>query len=804
MSATYAIVLCRGDDTNPANGAISLTDPARAFLEGGRAEDWGRYLSPPRAGDETGVITLPLMLAGATADDAWTNYRAVYAMLAQAARGAGATPSGPRVSLGVQLGGTVMLFYDVVDGDLTPGERAAANRLRATLTLECLPYPRGAPDARAATATITNGAAAASIFVGGVRGDVEALVRLTLTDVSTNGKVIQAVRVGRRSGLGLTSGAYPVALDATATGAGATTTDAGSLGGAFARATLAPGGAFAGVARATHGATAYQSGRTALWARVRDNATPLGQPGALTGAALGQDLRVAQSAVSAPAASSSSVAVSWPRATSDGGLLLAVAHWVNAATPQTVAVAGGGVWSLLASDGAGVANRAALAIYWQQDAAATSGAVTATWSAAATLAGLHILEVAGAAPDNALHAVAVGPKKGDATTPGLQFFTTDSAGQQADIPLAAATEFVLYAFGTDANIASNTNAFGAWNAATETADARGLGVAYRVARASTVVGASNAIPGVSVAVAEINAGLQSLARLGLAFLPDAANPDYALPAGAYQVRVVAVDAAGNRGNASGTTTVVVPSNGSAAQLTWTAPAGAVAYYEVHWDRGNGPRYVVTPGAVTGYTLSREDGAIAEAALPAASGATASPSRLRAVTATASGATPRAYDAVEAGAPGQFRPVRLGVVDDPPALTADDGTTVGGQVTVEAAGGGGPAATLDVDALWRFPADEPSIELAAPAHDLGARRAWVYETRRDLRRRAAWLDPAAGNAEAGAPRVQGRLTLAPGDNLLLVMADVGDAANGVVADVTDCKFTVQITVTPRYRFQTGAP
>ena len=148
--------------------------------------------------------------------------------------------------------------------------------------------------------------------------------------------------------------------------------------------------------------------------------------------------------------------------------------------------------------------------------------------------------------------------------------------------------------------------------------------------------------------------------------------------------------------------------------------------------------------------------------------------------------------------GTWHMLNLGTLALPPAsraglLTPTTGTRLGDagwQLDIQGMSGTGTVAnTLDVDAVWLFPHDEPQFvaEFAGLANT--ALLEWVLFTRPDGRSGCVLRD-SSGNILGMANSV-GSLLLAPGNQSLVVLVE----REGGVHDVTNTQLQVQLTTTP---------
>jgi len=93
-------------------------------------------------------------------------------------------------------------FYDVLGGSIEPaftGLPSESLFMPAIVVLYCAPYGlRPAITTDSVSGTLTAFAQASQVYRAAVPGHVEALLTLQLADLSTGGKVINRVRIGRR------------------------------------------------------------------------------------------------------------------------------------------------------------------------------------------------------------------------------------------------------------------------------------------------------------------------------------------------------------------------------------------------------------------------------------------------------------------------------------------------------------------------------------------------------------------------------------------------------------------------------
>lgn len=289
-----------------------------------------------------GTIELDLLISGADPDDMHQNVQNVIEKLVQADRAYSEKRYADFVTLGVQLGTTDPVFFDVYGGNLEPVTwhvpgTAMEWKLRLIVhNHNGIPLARGAVDSRTVSGTLTNGAAA--IFVDNVPGDLPADVKLTLDDNSINSKVIQRFRISRRAGATALGDWDPV-VDVAALSGASTTADASAVGGSYVTRTLSSTN-WVDIARATMPVGALNTGKFDVWARIFDAAGTPTAPSSFNGVPSElPTMTVPGSGVSrrqtaAASASSATVSPSWPSATLANSLLVLAVKVQNPVTPN--------------------------------------------------------------------------------------------------------------------------------------------------------------------------------------------------------------------------------------------------------------------------------------------------------------------------------------------------------------------------------------------------------------------------------------------------------------------------------------
>lgn len=274
-----------------------------------------------------------------------------------------------------------------------------------------------------------------------------------------------------------------------------------------------------------------------------------------------------------------------------------------------------------------------------------------------------------------------------------------------------------------------------------------------------------------------------------------------LPAGSYTVIVVSLDGSGNLSAASTplatfTTTVVDQLN-----LTWTvSTAGAtVTDHRVYFKRDSQAwKYQTTGSALGSYAFTSEAGATTA---DPPSEVSVGNSSIRVGVSLASGTTIHWGDPV---APvirnSEWELLDMGLVALPPTPRATGSAPPAWRLYVQ---GRNLTATptLDVDAVWLFPEDDPwlsSTMLEYVGLNLGTKRDWFLSTDTDMRV-AAWLYQTGTTTDAGQVRVTNPFVIGPGDALVVVAAETADG----VHDAANVALTPTISIVPRYRLVRGA-
>lgn len=411
------------------------------------------------------------------------------------------------------------------------------------------------------------------------------------------------------------------------------------------------------------------------------------------------------------------------------------------------------------------------AIFYQQNAGVDSGNLTVNFDQSVT-ATCRIAEYTGIAETAALITIA------ERLTSGLYvgIGPTDIEDHPGTLALAI---FGAYATGTSFSAYSGDF--------TEVGDVNGLAVAEATGGLSSW--------SVSAIASAEDAGAHLLAIFRDDTDPDDPESDPGeLEPDDYDFRVRAIDASGNPSDATTTESVTVTDDGSSVDLDWSAPSGTISYYEVYWSRSGVVRKVNTPTNAVAYTLTSEANAIEVAALPSTSGGVASSNFLRGRFGLEAGGT-TAWKSKRMERIGVWHKIHMGTFDAPAVVGLFDGTRPDWRFQTQAASGGGPAANVEIDAIWILAHDQPQLIVEAD-DEITTPRVWIIEQRPDGRI-AAWLEDGVGNV-VGRVDATGELSMTPGDNFLTVMAE---KASGEF-ELVSAAWTQQIEFAAGYDAQAG--
>lgn len=260
----------------------------------------------------------------------------------------------------------------------------------------------------------------------------------------------------------------------------------------------------------------------------------------------------------------------------------------------------------------------------------------------------------------------------------------------------------------------------------------------------------------------------------------------------YILKVTSLDAGGSETDASDQTTVTITgSSNNGIGLTWTVN-GTASDHRVYFKRGSQSwKYFATGSASGAYSLTTESGATTGD--PPSTSEIAEP-YIRCLCGTASLTTTRETPAVQVQSGGAWVWVYAGREKLPPIPTAEGAADQLWKITVQGiAGVTDSAVTLDVDALVLLP-PQPQVVAEYRGLGLATKREWLFDTSR-TGVTSCLLRSTSDQSEQGWADVTGSLYLYPGDNALVLMADVAAG----VADVVDAKCTFTVRYVPRWQY-----
>jgi hypothetical protein len=759
--------LCVGDGRGSGDFvALYSGDNPHCFL----TKD-GFHAPPPAAGDPTRVVTLTLNITGTDANDMWDNYRRLETKLRQARAAQGPYGLGTGVTLAVRFDAqNTTVYFDVLDGTLTTDQNLLSLFPvpfieNVSLQLVCLPYARGLPIQDTVSSTITNGTGA-TLFRAQVPGDAPALANIALTDVSTNSKIINRWRIGQLALPHMQSGDFSPILDATAVSPGTATTDSSSYCGAsFAR--VIGSSSWQTIAKVTKPSAKYTSGLFDVWARVRDATALQSAPTNLTASAEnGPSVRQSNSA---HGTSGTTASVSWNSTTQAGNTLVAIVLSAggSAVTHSTPT-------NYTAGDSITNSSNVRTSIFYLEDATAQSGSVSCTISQSEAWS-MAILELRNVAVSSA-----------DAHASNASSLTSYSTGTTGST--AQDFEFGIAAFGSNQSITlpSYSNSYAQLLSALS-----GTVSLYVATRSISSTGTQTCTMSGSGTSTGRSANLLLTFKAATASTPS-------LDAGDYRF-LMAARATGSGASSLTTSEVdLTITSGQYIHFGWTASTGADDYYLYWWD-GTDWEYFDT-GDVTAYDLTDTSGGTV-ANLP-----TSLPVRaeFRAQIGLSSGTVlfnQPSFPAVLSNS--TWEDLYVGTLDLPPQA-AFDGTAPPDWVLQIQGTHATLTPNLDVDAVWLIPhfwsqATSTYNDGGGTPMNLATKRKWVIDTRRDGRTSTKLVSTSDGS-EAGQAITTGHLFLGPGDTTLVFMPEI----TGGASDVTDAKFTAQLTITPRYALVSGGP
>lgn len=750
--STYQAYLAAGD--GPVADAVDMMGGAITITK----IDFGR----PQPGDSQREIVATLDIEGDDQDSLVDNLRAIQQKLRDAREAAGPDGIGTPVTLSVLLNTSEWVYFDLFDGDLYVSDESLATYdvgwlQGVELALKAALRGRGEPIAIGQSSTLTVGDGAYQ-YVASVLGDDLASTRVRVRDKSTSTTILNRVYLGRVSKRGMLATDYDHVIDVTPSGAGTSFVDTGAIGGACARITTSPD--WQEVARFSKPSAApLTEGLLDLMLRVRDASPTMGTPTGLDGI-LGMAL-----VQSGRSIGGNQAPIFWTQPTTEGALLLLTIGY-SGGTPT----APKGAWQLAytVSNSTGNIDH----YFWPNAPTQSTDGYTIYKSDISTMA-VEIAEYSGfSGAVNVLDKTSTG-------TGSTSLAATGSTGT-----LSQANELAYAAESSGTAIANSWS-----NGFSKHISAIGLGAAERIV-ASTASLSTNASLSSAGAWA---AGIATYKALA---------PGGSVPADIYEIRVAAVDAAGNVGLASDPMSVTVPVPTSIL-LSWVAPAtgNAVDHYRVYYQsQTTGTwKYVNTSTNATSYSFTSETGATTATPLIGSTAQT----QVRVKVGLKSGTTliPTTATITQvAGGNWETLPIVTGQLPDVPAQ--DGGSRRDWLVVVEARN---PvrAVTLDVDVglLFRNLVIATYYDSSGTAMNLATKRDWLFDLRhRDGRMSCVLLDQSTG-AEAGRATIErgAGFALAPGESLVLLWAD----GAGGVNDVVNGKLSIEFErITPSYAMLAG--
>ena len=259
-----------------------------------RASVYAVDMGQPNPRTNRRIMTLAVHFSASDADAAVSAIATIRTQLRKAKDAARAIPYGSPVTLVFQPGTTNAVTFDLLpdaNGEcgylaVSPGAYKLLRQgkaLAVPLTLSTSAYGRGAQvNILDGTTTYTNGQNG-SIYVNGLEGDVPGLVKLRISDVSTNSKILQRLLIGQRSADALTDADFASWVAVTPE-SGASDTDSDSVSTNIATVTAGVTATQLGTFAQPSGAK-YADGPMRALVRARDDSTVAIQPTGLTAVA---------------------------------------------------------------------------------------------------------------------------------------------------------------------------------------------------------------------------------------------------------------------------------------------------------------------------------------------------------------------------------------------------------------------------------------------------------------------------------------------------------------------------------------
>lgn len=750
----------------------------------------GSFSAPFVPGDRYRAITWQEDIYGTTGDDLWSKLGALNQKLRQAQIAAGPYGHGSRVTLSMKFAGaTNYLYADIVSGWIDiDQENFSGPTLDATwipsvtVMLICEPYLRGAPVTTTVSGTLTlttgafgtPGGAAASggLFIANIPGDVPALVRHQIEDVSTTSLYLNRLRISSFSvpdpaSIYAASDFTPY-IDDTPAGAGLALADATAAGGSCSDISLSA--VLQRVASYPKPSGALNNGLFDVFARVRDSNTLIGTP-VLNAVSVQPNVNMpTRQQVTYQSTSSASHTPTWSQPTKAGSFL---AMAVMVGGNPTITTPTGWTVGPTVTHGS---NTAKVAWFYIEASASRSGAETVTLSGAVR-GSTVMFEIVGARYAGAHDIVPTGT-----ATATTCVIATGARAQARELTFAAFYSTYTGA-GTRSVTSGDTDTTLLYNGSLNYRGfvGRGRSTATTTQNYTATTGSSSDIAG---------------ALLGVRTQPDLA-PNIAT--GTYEIAVVAASASDvSLSLPSNVQTATVTQTDSVIMAEWTpvAPFSGIDHYRIYYRVTGGTwEYYAQPAAAPypAYFIADLAGTAGD---PPDNGPTSSLVYL--LVALSSGVQTYFTKAVPTALGGnQWEWLHLGLVPAPPMPHGDGLAPRDWIMFVEAKNENGTG-TFDADCLAILPhplpsADNRHIVIAEYKNlALAALRRWNIETRRDGAT-FGYVSTTGTDTEQGQLSVVGDSLAGPGDTWLTC---VGDMADGV-SSTSDGKLTWTVTYTPRY-------
>jgi len=186
---------------------------------------------------QTMTIDIPLAISADTGNNAITQLQNILTKAREAIRGSGGYGLGTTVYLWVRLvGSSSYVYYTVTSAAWDPVLPGAGmvtlNRLLGSLSLTCLPYAHGDVVTDPVSTVLT--ATSPTPYRAGIPGDVEALTRLWVTDLSANNQIAVGFTLLSRSVDAMGASDFTPTDTVSVAGSGTSLADTSALGGAAA------------------------------------------------------------------------------------------------------------------------------------------------------------------------------------------------------------------------------------------------------------------------------------------------------------------------------------------------------------------------------------------------------------------------------------------------------------------------------------------------------------------------------------------------------------------------------------------